>query len=225
MSLLWSRSGPRSLAVGLLVLGLMGGYWVGTQRQAQQRDAALDAARRSDLDDLYQLKLDLGAQQRVTAPQRAAQADAAAKADAAALIAASQAKAADDLARKQAASRGSARPGPTSPPVPIPTTCAQYKGNQAIACAILPGWGFGIDQMACLIPMWNKESRWNERARNPSSGSYGIPQALPASKMAQYGADYLTNPAPQIKWGLSYIKTRYHTPCEAWTFWQNHGWY
>jgi hypothetical protein len=222
VSRLWSRFGARALAIGLLLLSLVGGYWMGTEREAQQHDAALDAARQGDLDDLHQLKLNMAAQQRAAAPQRAAQADAAAKADAAARIAATQAKAADALAR---ASRGAARPGPTSPAVPIPTSCAQYKGNQAIACAILPEWGFGIDQMACLIPMWTKESHWNEKARNPSSGSYGIPQALPASKMAQYGADYLTNPAPQIKWGLSYIKTRYHSPCEAWSFWQKHNWY
>jgi hypothetical protein len=73
--------------------------------------------------------------------------------------------------------------------------------------------------------LWNKESHWNERSRNASSGAYGIPQALPASKMSVYGADYLTNPVPQIKWGLNYIKGRYKTPCGAWSFWQSHGWY
>ena len=226
MSRLWSRYGARSLAIGLLLFSLVGGYWLDADRRSQRHDAAVDAARRSDLDDLTQRKLDMNVQQLANAPQRAAQADAQVKANAAAQAAADQAKAADDAARKQqAASRGTARPGPSSPAVPIPTSCAAYKGNQAIACAILPEWGFGIDQMACLIPMWTKESHWNERARNPSSGSYGIPQALPASKMAAYGADYLTNPTPQIKWGLSYIRSRYHSPCGAWTFWQAHNWY
>jgi len=226
VSRLWSRFGARSLAIGLLVLSLAGGYWIDLDRQTQRHDAALDAARQADLDDLHQLKLDMGARQRANGPTVAAQADAQAKADAAAQSAASQAKAVDDAARKQqAASRGGARTGPTTPPVPIPTSCAAYTGNKAIACALLPEWGFGIDQMSCLIPMWTKESGWNEKARNPSSGSYGIPQALPASRMAAYGADYLTNPTPQIKWGLSYVKSRYGSPCQAWTFWQAHNWY
>jgi hypothetical protein len=223
VSRLWSRFGARSFALGLLVLSLAGGYWIDVDRQVQRQDAALDAARQSDLDDLYQLKLDMGARQRADGPQRAAQADAQAKAGAAAQAAADQARAVDAAAAR--ASRGTPRTGPTTPPVPIPTSCAAYTGNKAIACALLPEWGFGIDQMACLIPMWTKESGWNERSRNPSSGSYGIPQALPASKMAAYGADYLTNPTPQIKWGLSYIKGRYGTPCQAWSFWQAHNWY
>jgi hypothetical protein len=211
------------LALALLVLSLVGGYVIDLDRQARQHDAALDASRQSDLDDLYQLKLDMGARQRADGPQRAAQADAQTKAAAAAQAAANQAAAVDDAAKR--ASRGTPRTGPSTPAVPIPTSCSAYTGNKAIACALLPEWGYGIDQMSCLIPMWTKESGWNERARNPSSGSYGIPQALPASRMAAYGADYLTNPTPQIKWGLSYVKSRYGGPCKAWTFWQAHGWY
>ncbi|OLB74744.1 MAG: hypothetical protein AUI14_22770 [Actinobacteria bacterium 13_2_20CM_2_71_6] len=215
----------RSLAIGLLVLSLVGGIWLGTDRQTQQRNAALENAQRSDLHDMYQQKLDAAARWRASAPQRAAQADAKAKADAAAQAAADQAKAADDAARKQqAASRGGSRP-PATPGVPIPSSCAEFSGNQAIACALLPEFGFGIDQMSCLVPMWNHESHWNEKAHNPSTGAHGIAQALPASKMAKYGADYLTNPVPQIKWGLSYIQGRYKTPCGAWAFWQAHNWY
>jgi hypothetical protein len=210
------------LAIGLLVLSLVGGYWIGVDRQAQQHDAAAAFDRQHQRDDLRQAKLDLSAQMQANAPQRAAQADAQAKADAAAKAAADQARAADDAARR--ASRGTARP--TTPAVPIPTSCAAYTNkNQATACALLPQWGFGIDQMSCLVPMWKKESGWNERAENPTSHSYGIPQALPASRMAVYGADYRTNATPQIKWGLSYIKDRYKTPCGAWSFWQAHNWY
>jgi hypothetical protein len=215
----------RSLAIGLLVLSLVGGYWLGTDRQTQQHNAVLADAQRSDLSDLYQQKLDAAAQWRANAGQRAAQADAKAKADAAAKAAADQAKAADDAARKQQeASRGGTRP-PATPGVPIPSSCAQFSGNQALACAILPQFGYGLDQMNCLVPMWDHESHWNEKARNPSSGAYGIPQALPASKLAAYGADYLTNPVPQIKWGINYTKTKYGSPCDAWAFWQNHHWY
>ena len=79
--------------------------------------------------------------------------------------------------------------------------------------------------MPCLDKMWTKESNWRTTAENPSSHSYGIPQALPASKMAVYGSDYRSNPVPQIKWGLHYIEGRYKTPCGAWTFWQAHNWY
>jgi hypothetical protein len=81
--------------------------------------------------------------------------------------------------------------------------------------------------MACLEPLYTHESGWYEKARNKSSGSYGIPQALPASKMAAYGSDYLTNPATQIKWGLDYIKNRYKTPCNAWSLWNSRSphWY
>ena len=79
--------------------------------------------------------------------------------------------------------------------------------------------------MPCLDKMWTRESNWRTTAENPSSHSYGIPQALPASKMATFGSDYRTNPATQIKWGLDYIKNRYGSPCQAWTFWQAHNWY
>jgi len=85
------------------------------------------------------------------------------------------------------------------------------------------GWGSG--QFSCLDSLWTKESRWNHRATNPSSGAYGIPQALPGSKMASAGSDWRSNPATQIKWGLSYIADRYGTPCGAWSHSKARGWY
>jgi murein DD-endopeptidase MepM/ murein hydrolase activator NlpD len=85
------------------------------------------------------------------------------------------------------------------------------------------GWGEG--QFACLNSLWAKESGWNYRASNPSSGAYGIPQALPGSKMATFGSDWRTNPATQIKWGLHYIDGRYGSPCSAWSSAQSKGWY
>jgi hypothetical protein len=128
-------------------------------------------------------------------------------------------------------------PKPTPTPAPKKTTptkavaaapaagCASYTGNQLIACNLLPSFGFATSEMAALVPMWNKESGWNASAENPSSGAYGIPQALPGSKMASAGGDWQTNPATQIKWGLDYIKGRYGTPSAAWSFWQANGWY
>ena len=96
---------------------------------------------------------------------------------------------------------------------------------QAIAAALLPSFGFSSSQMSCLVPLWMGESGWRVNAENTYSGAYGIPQALPGSKMATAGADWQTNPATQIEWGLGYIRDRYGSPCGAWGFKQSHGWY
>ncbi|WP_053754664.1 tachylectin-related carbohydrate-binding protein [Streptomyces sp. MMG1533] len=80
-------------------------------------------------------------------------------------------------------------------------------------------------QWACLETLWDHESNWRWNATNPSSGAYGIPQALPASKMDVAGDDWKENPLTQIKWGLSYIDGRYGSPCNAWNFWQANNWY
>lgn len=83
----------------------------------------------------------------------------------------------------------------------------------------------GGAQFSCLDALWNKESGWNHLAQNPSSGAYGIPQSLPGSKMASAGADWRTNPYTQVRWGVSYIKSRYGTACAAWNHSQAHNWY
>lgn len=85
--------------------------------------------------------------------------------------------------------------------------------------------GWGDDQFACLVQLWDKESGWRVDAENRSSGAYGIPQALPGSKMASIAADWRTNPATQITWGLNYVAGRYSTPCGAWSSFQAKGWY
>ncbi len=94
-----------------------------------------------------------------------------------------------------------------------------------VARALLPEFGFGAEQFDCLDALWAKESGWSHTAANPSSGAYGIPQALPGSKMASAGADWATNPATQIRWGLGYIQSRYGTPCGAWGHSESSGWY
>jgi hypothetical protein len=96
---------------------------------------------------------------------------------------------------------------------------------QAIALTMLTSMGWGADQYNCLVALWNRESGWNVYAHNASSGAYGIPQALPGEKMASAGADWATNPATQIAWGLSYISGRYATPCGAWEHSETVGWY
>jgi phage-related minor tail protein len=104
---------------------------------------------------------------------------------------------------------------------------ASASAAQAIARGMLSAYGWGPDQMSSLVPLWNGESGWNYRAENASSGAYGIPQALPASKMASAGSDWRTNPATQIRWGLGYIRSRYGSPAAAWAFWnrQSPHWY
>jgi len=95
---------------------------------------------------------------------------------------------------------------------------------QGIAYNMLASFGFSTSQWGCLDQLWNRESGWRYNAENPS-GAYGIPQALPGSKMATAGADWLTDPTTQIKWGLGYIKSRYVNPCNAWSMELSQGFY
>ena len=86
-------------------------------------------------------------------------------------------------------------------------------------------YGWSESDFNCVVYLWNKESGWNPTAYNKRSGAYGIPQALPATKMASAGSDYMTNYKTQINWGLSYIKSRYGTPTAAYNHSQTKGWY
>jgi hypothetical protein len=106
---------------------------------------------------------------------------------------------------------------PSGPP-PDPSSA------EGIAYDLLPSFGFSTDQFGCLNDIWSRESGWRYNAEN-ASGAYGIPQALPGDKMASAGPDWQTDPTTQIKWGLGYIKDIYGSPCQAWVFWQDHGWY
>jgi resuscitation-promoting factor RpfB len=96
---------------------------------------------------------------------------------------------------------------------------------RAVGRSLAAQRGWGDDQFACLDKLWTKESNWRVDADNPSSSAYGIPQALPGSKMASAGGDWRTNPATQITWGLGYIEGRYGTPCSAWSHSVAKGWY
>ena len=89
-------------------------------------------------------------------------------------------------------------------------------GAKKVAKSILLNeYGFSEKEYTCLDTLWTKESHWNYKARNKSSGAHGIPQALPASKMNVVSTDWRTNPVTQIRWGLRYISIRYETPCKA----------
>ena len=83
---------------------------------------------------------------------------------------------------------------------------------RTIARALLAEFGFSADQFSCLDSLWTSESGWRVNADNPSSSAYGIPQALPGSKMASAGADWATNPVTQIRWGLGYIQRPLRQP-------------
>lgn len=107
-----------------------------------------------------------------------------------------------------------------------PSAAAPSPGTaQSIAHDMVLARGWGEGEFNCLVSLWNKESGWRVNASNASSGAYGIPQALPGSKMASVGADWQTNAATQITWGLGYISGRYGTPCGAWSQSQSSGWY
>jgi hypothetical protein len=85
--------------------------------------------------------------------------------------------------------------------------------------------GWKPAQFTCLNKLWTRESGWNPHSQNGGSGAYGIPQSLPARKMAAFGSDWRDNPMTQIRWGLSYIADRYQTPCAAWEHSQRYNYY
>lgn len=102
-------------------------------------------------------------------------------------------------------------------------TKAEYQAYAKDLCINTYGWT--ENDFNCLVKLWERESNWNPNAHNSSSGAHGICQALPASKMASEGSDYMTNYKTQIRWGLKYIKNRYGTPTNAWAHSQQKGWY
>jgi hypothetical protein len=169
--------------------------------------------------------LQAGRQQQVAAQKAAAAKAAAARAAAAkaaaAKAAAGKAAAAKSAqqatARKAAAQRAqSARQAATTTPSGSP---------QQIAERMLSQFGWSSSQFSCLQPLWEHESGWSVTAENPTSGAYGIPQSLPGAQMASAGADWHSNAATQIRWGLTYIHGRYGSPCGAWAHEESDNWY
>jgi len=165
----------------------------------------------------YEAALARAAAVRKVATAKAADARAAAARAAAAARQAAAARAVSKAAaQRQAAQQHAARQQAASAPSGSP---------QQIAERLLRNFGWSSGQFSCLQPLWAHESGWNTYAQNPSSGAYGIPQALPGSKMASAGGDWQSNPATQIRWGLSYIQDNYGSPCGAWAHEQTDGWY
>jgi len=167
------------------------------QQQAAQR-AATQAARGQALLKRAQLKKQIEARNKA---RRKAQRAAAARAEAAAA-----------RVRRVARAKAVASRSDSADP-------------KALARLMLAHRGWGSGQFSCLNALWNRESGWNLHASNPSSGAYGIPQALPGSKMATAGPDWRNSASTQIRWGLDYIADRYGTPCGAWGHSEATGWY
>jgi hypothetical protein len=128
------------------------------------------------------------------------------------LAAAAKKAAEEKAARERAMKNRGYLPGVTDP--------------KEIARQILKNkYNYGSNQFDCFNNIIMRESMWRVNATNPSSGAYGIPQALPGSKMATIAGDWRTNPATQIIWGIEYMKDRYGSPCAAWSFKSANGWY
>ncbi|HYZ56182.1 MAG TPA: hypothetical protein VE733_22145 [Streptosporangiaceae bacterium] len=171
------------------------------QAEAARDAAAVKAARKAAAVKTARKAAAKAAQQK-TAPRPAA------------VQAAARLTAAQRAAAQQAASRQAVTTVPTVPSSP-----------RNIAVAMLATFGWSSNQFSCLQPLWAAESGWRVNASNPNTGAYGIPQALPGSKMASAGADWQSDAATQIRWGLGYIKGSYGSPCAAWGHQRSTGWY
>ena len=146
-------------------------------------------------------------------------------ASAAAARKAADAAAARQAAADQAAQQAQAQPTEQAQPAQQATVTVTAGSAQQVAEQMLSQFGWSPGQFGCLDPLWAQESGWQVTAENPGSGAYGIPQALPGSKMASAGADWETDAATQIRWGLTYIKSLYGSPCGAWSHEEADGWY
>ncbi|MGW6597937.1 aggregation-promoting factor C-terminal-like domain-containing protein [Streptomyces sp. NPDC055036] len=171
-------------------------------QQAEVQAAAADATAKKSAEEAARIQAAKDAKAKKEAADDAAEREREAKE--------AKERASRDAARSQTASASSF------------TTQSSYTVAEvkAIARQMVPA-----DQFQCFSNLVNKESTWNYQAQNPSSGAYGLVQALPGSKMSSAGADWRTNPATQIKWGLGYMADRYGSPCGAWSFSQANGWY
>jgi hypothetical protein len=208
----WPQGSSRSSAPSAQNAAAGVGLGVGLTDQAGQALPVADSTANQAL-QAYRLR-DMQAEL-AAARWQAAQARAARAAKKAAAARAAQAAA-------QAAARSSA--SQSAQTVPAAAAPAPSGSPQQIAEAMLGSFGWSSSQFSCLDPLWQQESGWSATAANPD-GAYGIPQALPGSKMASAGPDWQTDAATQIRWGLEYIKSLYGSPCGAWDHELATGWY
>jgi hypothetical protein len=199
-------AGPDQLAVQAVVRGATGQQQTASQPVAayQIRDAAAQLA------DAH------WAAARKQAAKKAAASRAAA------------ARAAAAQSRKSQKSQATQQPqsAPQSQGIQGTSVAVMASGSaQQIAEGMLASFGWSSSQFSCLEPLWAHESGWSVTASNPGTGAYGIPQALPGSRMASAGPDWQTDASTQIRWGLEYIKDTYGSPCAAWSHEEADGWY
>ncbi|WP_198351474.1 MULTISPECIES: transglycosylase SLT domain-containing protein [Streptomyces] len=186
---------------------------VQTTSVAQQADAQAMAA------DTAAKKSAAESARKQAAKDAVAKQQAAEKAEKAAKEAAEQ-KAKEKKEREEEAKKTASRSSSRDASDFAPQSSYSVSQVQSMARQMVPG-----GQFQCFSNIVNHESTWNYKATNASSGAYGLVQALPASKMSSAGADWRTNPATQIKWGLNYMNDRYGSPCGAWEFWQANHYY
>jgi resuscitation-promoting factor RpfB len=98
--------------------------------------------------------------------------------------------------------------------------------NRALGQMLAAAKGWTGAQWTALDALWTRESGWDNTAKNPSSGAYGIPQALPPTKLPASGQESGgSNASAQITWGLDYIASEYGNPVNAEAHENAVGWY
>jgi hypothetical protein len=212
----WPGDSPAASA------SVAGAAFAGTTGGSAARGQTLTGAAAQD-NDLAGSVQDLKAREATARQAALRQAIARQAARKAARAAAAKAAAAKAAARAALAARQQQQAAAAPAAAAQPATPSG--SPQQIAQGMLGSYGWSSSQFSCLQPLWNAESGWNVSAANTSSGAYGIPQALPGSKMASAGAEWQTDAATQIRWGLGYIRSVYGSPCGAWSHEQAYGWY
>ena len=133
-------------------------------------------------------------------------------------------KAEEEAARKKAEEEAAAKKRAEEAASRPVTTYSTGSLQEYAHDLVINSYGWTENDFSCLVSLWNAESGWSVTAGN-SSGAYGIPQALPGSKMASEGSDWATNGQTQIRWGLNYIRSTYGSPAAAWAHFQSVNWY
>jgi len=213
---------PIRLALALVasLASVAGGAAPAPVPAVSEPQAPAAALAHAGVDELGVDRVDVDGTATARTTQLSAQADQISKASAD-LQAAKQAQDAAAAKAAAAAKTTASKTAATSTPVVVDPGSARDIARQMM----LSMYGWGDSEFTCFDKIITQESGWHVSATNKSSGAYGIPQALPGSKMATAGADWQTNPATQIKWALGYVQGRYATPCGAWSFKSAHGWY
>lgn len=179
-------------------------------QQAESQSIAADAETKRSAEEAARFQAAEAASERKAAAEREAEE-----------VAEREAEEREAQEAAEAAANRSAERSDLSDPVDIPVQSSYTTAEvQSIARSIV-----AADQFQCFSNIVDRESGWNHTATNPSSGAYGLMQALPGSKMSSAGSDWQTNPTTQIKWGVNYMEDRYGSPCGAWEFWQVNNWY